>query len=1386
MNNKTNKQTNKQTKQAFNKINSKSLVIYESKNLVIYEKENNLVLKEPKAYNVGGISSSISSSLERSTEFLDILDPFLMKEKKDQLKLGTISINEQELVLSVTQIKEFLFKVERLIWGLRFITRENYINKSINIPCVNKLLKILLGKDVSSRYYDVKVNVLYYNLFLVLLLEIINKMITFVLNEKELNEDLYSDLFNQYKIVYYKLNPHVRDQLSSKGITVVLNTFTGFDSEYQLESSIKMKNSLLSIQLASNTNSYVRVPKSITNIRVKSNLLCESNIKDKYGIKGIIESGERSLDILLSRMRLIHYKEKDEFISRLHNRMSSISTGVSEKDDYKIYSFPNTSVETMIKYASTDIQNGSYSSTDLMKDSIALKNYEHEKFLLWIINDINTLGSENPISDKIRNRIKECTNKPSSRFNLVLKNDLSLSITISKVLYIGMHESTADLSMLSDFDIFKESLDIVQRSFVTLGKPLIIEGITSKVYIRDTILIAPIGAKSLAKIGGIYGKNYNKIDIGHYRGEMLSLLKEDKELFSKYAIRDAEITLKHLNEMESFNFRSTGRIGVPLTMSGIGKAFVMKRWAEEGYKGYLGENGVKLGNFAKVLTPKIARSLSVSRFLVPYITGYRGGRNESFMYGIEEIINGSHIWYDYDLTSAYTTVMCLLGHPDITEAKRIFNKTVSVMDDVQFLFNYIILEVEFEFKADTKFPSLPVVSGDLEIYPLKGSTVITGPEYLVAKNMGCKIYVKDGVMIPFADRKYKVKDVKPFMKKYPLLGKIAPYRSLINYLQEQRRIYPKKTFYNFMYKEIGNSIYGQVAMGLGNKTSFDVKTKSYVHVEGGDLSSPILSSYITGFTRAIIGECLNNIQSLKGRVISVTTDGFITDVPDLEHKILTEIKEENRICLELYKCIRRILTTTTNKETGKEMFDDSGLEIKHEEKLGIVSLKTRCQYGYTEGGISAATGFQTKFYNNDFIIKEITKRLDNSELDNTIEFVQTGLRSASDVYKQGGNVIAKYSDRLFSFSYDNKRCIIENKENKENKKLFDSKPWASVSEFESIRTLTDTVSKTIHKQNSFYTTGGSKSYKSYLETGVRGFIKVCFNTEKDPNNPLLNIYGISSGIFENYQSLIEFIYGYEPAQEVKLSVSSISKLKLRNTISRAVPRTKENELFINYIKEHIDTFNSELFFRELSTEKIRLLKSQKKEKKLKVDLQEFKQDIKEEEVLAEKKNIIPEKDVAKLIDVNEVNEINEFNEVNDISSVKEEFQKEPGRFKYTVNAEIRTGTEDWKRKTSKPTIEKLFELGYIGGYSPQYWNDRDPSELTSYSHIGPFLSSLISEKEYETMNPVLRDYYKQINFPVDLYYQDIVPNGKYWKSEDKLYKTINSGYYHKLGVLESV
>jgi hypothetical protein len=96
----------------------------------------------------------------------------------------------------------------------------------------------------------------------------------------------------------------------------------------------------------------------------------------------------------------------------------------------------------------------------------------------------------------------------------------------------------------------------------------------------------------------------------------------------------------------------------------------------------------------------------------------------------------------------------------------------------------------------------------------------------------------------------------------------------------------------------------------------------------------------------VIGECLHNIQKLGGKIVSVTTDGFITDIEDLETKLLTLSPEYIPLLLK-YRSLRLDLTDGVS---------DEALEIKSSGK-GIISWTTRGQLGL-EGSMVATTGLQ--------------------------------------------------------------------------------------------------------------------------------------------------------------------------------------------------------------------------------------------------------------------------------------------------------------------------------------------------------------------------------------------------------------------------------------------
>jgi len=53
---------------------------------------------------------------------------------------------------------------------------------------------------------------------------------------------------------------------------------------------------------------------------------------------------------------------------------------------------------------------------------------------------------------------------------------------------------------------------------------------------------------------------------------------------------------------------------------------------------------------------------------------------------------------------------------------------------------------------------------------------------------------------------------------------IQPLHNIIKEIQRLRKETPKGTIMNLLYKEMGNSIYGNVVKGMSNKKNFDTLT----------------------------------------------------------------------------------------------------------------------------------------------------------------------------------------------------------------------------------------------------------------------------------------------------------------------------------------------------------------------------------------------------------------------------------------------------------------------------------------------------------------------------------------------------------------------------------
>lgn len=182
----------------------------------------------------------------------------------------------------------------------------------------------------------------------------------------------------------------------------------------------------------------------------------------------------------------------------------------------------------------------------------------YKQILSWFFNDKQNVKS------RMRTKI------------LLIQGSLecNISLSVTKNTYLIGHYNAADFSMLNGFDEIKQSLSIVSKSFLTMAKPIKINN--TNIHIRDTILLAPGGQKSLAGLGKLYEKegDFNKRQLTQKEYEnMRGVLENDKQLFEDYALQDVIITLKHAIAMEKFNF-TVKKLGIPVTLSSIGRNYV--------------------------------------------------------------------------------------------------------------------------------------------------------------------------------------------------------------------------------------------------------------------------------------------------------------------------------------------------------------------------------------------------------------------------------------------------------------------------------------------------------------------------------------------------------------------------------------------------------------------------------------------------------------------------------------------------------------------------------------------------------------------------------------------------------------------------------------------
>jgi hypothetical protein len=193
--------------------------------------------------------------------------------------------------------------------------------------------------------------------------------------------------------------------------------------------------------------------------------------------------------------------------------------------------------------------------------------------------------------------------------------------------------------------------------------------------------------------------------------------------------------------------------------------------------------------------------------------------------------------------------------------------------------------------------------------------------------------------------------------------------------------------------------------------------------------------------------------------------------------------------------------------------------------------------------IKATTGFQTNDLEQTEVVKLFKEVLRSSE--KYFEFTQKRLRGAKDIFKLGGHVTAVYKDQKFRMLHDNRRQIIEPNDFKGfdlSEVLFDSNPLINVTQAKKQRFLSKfPFTKAFNKLDS---TRVCSVYKSFVEIGVRNFIKACVAKE--------SYFGLKGDEFKTYGEIIAFINDFKSTKAVnftiKVTKQSISNLKHRKLV----------------------------------------------------------------------------------------------------------------------------------------------------------------------------------------------------------------------------------------------
>ncbi len=406
--------------------------------------------------------------------------------------------------------------------------------------------------------------------------------------------------------------------------------------------------------------------------------------------------------------------------------------------------------------------------------------------------------------------------------------------------------------------------------------------------VRDTMCYATDKHHSLEILGDAVGIPKITLPNGFDKVDMNVFLSQKPVEFLEYAINDSVVTLCYASELWDYNTTmpvtvssAAVRAAVPILKTFFGceddidKYNYHFRGLKRMSRGLI-KSSRKKGNRNFCDYNSLVPINDDANILQSYAkNAYMGGYNASLNIGWFD----DKLTYDYDLCNAYATSMAACFDVDWTSERVVFrewkNEKMSLFDfhtPYDILFGFF----KFSFPDNVEYPCIPVSVDGSIVYPREyvgenelDGVYASGPEIYLALRLGATVTAVRAVQGIYRLNK----DGSP---SHSLL---AVAQGFINDRNLAKQTYGEGSLADGLLKLALNSIYGKIAQGIKEKSSWDAYRDYMEKIGSSEITSPVHASIITSGVRAVLLATMNQLNYLGYTVYSVTTDGLITNAP---------------------------------------------------------------------------------------------------------------------------------------------------------------------------------------------------------------------------------------------------------------------------------------------------------------------------------------------------------------------------------------------------------------------------------------------------------------------------------------------------------------------------